>query len=140
MASSSSASDSSLTSDSPAPAAQCGSGAINVASFVPTKLSRDRNGNHNYESWKQQMLCLVESQGLVGFIDGKTPPPPKEHVDYGAWRRTDWLVKGWILGALSAEIVPHIAHFDSARKVWFDIESNLSKSRRAAPPPQPPQG
>lgn len=100
--------------------------AVNVANFVSTKLRGSRSWS-NYKSWKQQMLCLVESQGLIGYINGKAPPPsPKDDEDYGAWRRTDWLVKGWILGALSDETLQNVVHLDSARDVWLDLENDFS--------------
>lgn len=57
------------------------------------------------------MLCLVESQGLVGFIDGEAPPPLKDDTDCIAWKQTDWLVKAWILGSLSDEIVKNVGSF-----------------------------
>ncbi|KAL0288288.1 UNVERIFIED_CONTAM: hypothetical protein Scaly_2735900 [Sesamum calycinum] len=50
--------------------------AINAVHFVPTKLFFE-DGSSNYPAWKQQMLCIIQSQGLLGFIDGTNPRRPK---------------------------------------------------------------
>ncbi|KAH6782671.1 hypothetical protein C2S51_007964 [Perilla frutescens var. frutescens] len=120
----------------PQPQQQCSS-AVNAASFVSAKLRRVKNSS-NYISWKEQMLCLIESQGFVGFIDGGAPPPPNDSQVYAEWRRSDRLVKGWILGALSDEVVESVVSFDSARDVWLELEKNFSIPKRAQPPPPPP--
>ncbi|KAH6799979.1 hypothetical protein C2S52_000443 [Perilla frutescens var. hirtella] len=123
---------SSLISPTTQPQPQCSS-AVNAASFVSTKLN-----SSNYISWKEQMLCLIESQGFVGFIDDGAPPPPNDTQVYTAWRRSDRLVKGWILGALSDEVVESVVSFDSARDVWLELENNFSIPKFAQPPPPAP--
>lgn len=105
------------------------SSTIDEPSFVSSKLRGDRSSN-NYESWKEQVLRLVERQGLVGFIDGEAPPAPSDDPDYGTWRRTNWLVKGWILGTLSDEAVPqNVVSLDSARDVWLVLENYFSQDQ-----------
>ncbi|KAL1551471.1 hypothetical protein AAHA92_19313 [Salvia divinorum] len=108
--------------------------AVNVGSFVSVKLRRDRNKRYNYEAWREQMLCLLESQGLAGLIEAT---PPRNRDD--AWRRADRLVKGWILGALSDEIIKMVAKSRTARDVWSMLEYKLTKAKTPpAPPPPPP--
>ncbi|KAL4563845.1 hypothetical protein LXL04_027893 [Taraxacum kok-saghyz] len=82
---------------------------VYTPSFVTVKL----NGKDKYGIWKTQILCLLESHGMLGFIDGTHVNPHtsvtgKEKVGdhetrQGLWRRSDALVKGWILGSLSEE-------------------------------------
>lgn len=43
---------------------------LNVANFVSLKLSAS-----NYLLWETQVLSLIESQDLLGFITGNTPQP-----------------------------------------------------------------
>lgn len=115
---------------------------VNVANFVSAKL---KNKPNNYKSWKAQMLCLIESQDLLGYIDGEISPPPppddgkRNSKKYVAWRRTDQLVKGWILGALSDEIVGSVAfgRDTSARDVWLFLEKALTGSIPQDQGPQP---
>ncbi|KAG6425962.1 hypothetical protein SASPL_110173 [Salvia splendens] len=109
--------------------------AANVASFVSVKLGRDVNNRYNYETWSEQMLCLLQSQDLMEFIDD-TPPPP-ENRD-GAWRRNDWLIKGWILGALSDEVIKTVVKLRCARAMWLKLKYNFSETRLPPPSPPPP--
>ncbi|KAK4391871.1 hypothetical protein Sango_1964900 [Sesamum angolense] len=100
--------------------------AINAVHFVPTKLSFE-DGSSNYPAWKQQMLCIIQSQGLLGFIDGTNPPPPQTAVDattaavrnpdYDIWSRTDVLLKGWILCSLNDDIVNDVLELKTSRDV-----------------------
>ncbi|CAI9271304.1 unnamed protein product [Lactuca saligna] len=113
-------------------------------SFVTLKLS----GRDEYEIWKTQMLCLLESHGMLGFIDGTLVIPQtsnnvsgKEKVGdhqthHKLWRRSDALVKGWILGALSKQTLTYVvdrlkekvyqernaADF-CAKEVWDELET-----------------
>lgn len=57
--------------------------------FVSTKLSFT-----NYILWKAQIDCLLESQDLVGVINGAITSPSETCADYVQWKRTDRLVKG----------------------------------------------
>ncbi|KAL7592974.1 hypothetical protein Lser_V15G32870 [Lactuca serriola] len=76
--------------------------------FVTFKLSC----KDEYRIWKTQMLCLLKSHAMLGFIDGTLVSPQmvvsgKEKVGepniHWLWTRSDSLVKGWILGSLSRE-------------------------------------
>ncbi|KAK2989204.1 hypothetical protein RJ640_001433 [Escallonia rubra] len=82
---------------------------LNVANFVSLKLSTS-----NYLLWETQVLSLIESQDLLGFINGDIIAPDSEvnssdgnqrvpNPDFTSWVRTDRLVKAWITGTLSEE-------------------------------------
>ncbi|KAL8493996.1 hypothetical protein ACS0TY_024973 [Phlomoides rotata] len=112
------------------------SSAVNVSNFVSTKLEFGEVSN-NYITWREQMLCLVESQDLLGFINGELVAPEEQGKtktqDYAVWRRNDRLLKGWILGALTDEVVRACLRFDTARDVWLGLERRFT-----LPPPPPP--
>lgn len=108
---------------------------INVSNFVSTKLWFNFDGRStNYRVWKAQMLCLIEGQGLVGFIDGTIlPPPPPPPGTVGnndcvvLWRRSDMLLKGWILGSLIDNMVTEFAALGNSRYVWLSLEYTFSR-------------
>ncbi|XP_023755239.1 uncharacterized protein LOC111903718 [Lactuca sativa] len=107
--------------------------------FVTLKLScRDE-----YSMWKTQMLCLLGSYGMCGFIDGTFLRPQtsvcgKEKVSdhHTPWGKSDALVKSWILGSLSKETLGYVlnrltekfilqrnaADF-SAKDVWDELQT-----------------
>lgn len=72
-------------------------------------------------------------------MDAEISAPPQSSDEAAAWRRTDRLVKGWILGALSDEIVGSVAfgRDTSARDVWLFLEKALTGSIPQDQGPQP---
>ncbi|KAI3447207.1 hypothetical protein Pfo_003872 [Paulownia fortunei] len=119
---------------------------VNAANFVPTKLWFNYTST-NYQAWKEQMLCLIQSQGLLGFIDGTNGPPPEtvadpadgttaavKNQDYDLWRRTDMLLKGWILCSLNDEVVYTVSALKTSRDVWLELENRFRRLFNLAPP------
>ncbi|XP_042752260.1 ankyrin repeat-containing protein NPR4 isoform X2 [Lactuca sativa] len=115
--------------------------------YTPSFVSLKLNGRDEYRIWKTQMICLLESHVMLGFIDGRFVRPDeassssnvsgKEKVGdhqthHGLWRKSDALVKGWILGSLSKETLGYvvnrltgISHHDdfSAKDVWDELQT-----------------
>ncbi|KAL0315835.1 UNVERIFIED_CONTAM: hypothetical protein Sradi_5461700 [Sesamum radiatum] len=118
---------------------------VNAANFVPTKLWFNYTST-NYRAWKEQMLCLIQSQGLLGFIDGTIAPPPEtvsEAADataaavrnpyYDLWSRSDVLLKGWILCSLNDDIVYTVSAMKTSRDVWLELENKFRRLFNLAP-------
>ncbi|CAL5363366.1 unnamed protein product [Camellia sinensis] len=97
---------------------------FSVTDFVPDKLS-----DSNYKEWKKLMLDFIESRGLVGFIDGtvEAPPsaPPENEEQYRSWKRSDGLVRGWILTTLTKDILMRVLPFKTAKEVWTTLETTF---------------
>ncbi|KVI01162.1 Ankyrin repeat-containing protein [Cynara cardunculus var. scolymus] len=99
--------------------------------FVTVKLS----GRDKYGVWKTQMLCLFESHGMLGFINNADNFPAAD--DKKLWRRSDALVKGWILGSLSEQVlalcVPDFPSPDfTAKHVWEKLAATYDPQPHAA--------
>ncbi|GKD33395.1 hypothetical protein Tco_1248904, partial [Tanacetum coccineum] len=80
----------------------------NVSSFVSVKLSSDRN----YHLWKTQMLCLMKSHNMGGIVDDSLVNPKtssKEIKD-----QYDNLLKGWIFGSASEDVLDAVVDLASA--------------------------
>ncbi|KAA8542496.1 hypothetical protein F0562_023648 [Nyssa sinensis] len=120
---------------------------INVGNFVSIKLTKA-----NYLIWEAQMRNLIFSQNLVGFIDGQIVAPPQNNIDPLhvrseitaeiespedlAWRRTDWLLKGWIMGSLSEEVLGLVVRSDSNSNTARDVWIRLAKMFDQKPKPE----
>ncbi|CAH1451170.1 unnamed protein product [Lactuca virosa] len=79
---------------------------LSATSFISVKLS----GRDEYIMWKTQMLCLLKSHGMFGFIDGTLTISPqtsstsvsgKEKLggddhNHWLWTRSDALVKDYL--------------------------------------------
>ncbi|KAG8367157.1 hypothetical protein BUALT_Bualt16G0043400 [Buddleja alternifolia] len=55
---------------------------IFVGNIQCIKLQGDKKTN-NYNIWKDQMICLLESQDLLGFIDGTALQPLRNFITQG---------------------------------------------------------
>lgn len=72
-------------------------------------------------------MSLIESQDLLGFLPRETIPPPQyleqdgkqiDNPDYASLIRTDRLVKYWVIGTLSEDVLGHAVGLKTAAQVW----------------------
>ncbi|KAJ0809919.1 putative P-type ATPase, transmembrane domain superfamily, PGG domain, retrotransposon Copia [Helianthus annuus] len=99
---------------------------VNPASFMSVKLSAERL--HNYDEWRVQMECLLDSHDLLGFVDGTVKEPQEDDnskgnvADFKAkhreWERSDLLVRGWIFGSVSEDVMRSIDSYLTAKDIW----------------------
>lgn len=85
---------------------------------------------------------MFDLVGFNGFLDGSIEISPKSivvtdsemhekvipNIEYLAWKRSDRLLKGWITGSLSKEVVNHVAGLESAKDVWKALKNAYSFS------------
>ncbi|KAK9073670.1 hypothetical protein SSX86_006264 [Deinandra increscens subsp. villosa] len=100
---------------------------VSAPNFVTMKLS----GRATYVIWKTQMLCLLESHDMLSFINEN--PPVENSVlgkekagDYMLWRRSDALVRGWILGSLSEQPLKSVLKTNTdftSKDVWDQLHT-----------------
>ncbi|CAH1449313.1 unnamed protein product [Lactuca virosa] len=83
----------------------------NVSNFVSVKLSSERN----YRLWEKQMGCLLKSYNLHGIVC--------EPITPDLITRFDRLVKGWIFGSISEELLDNVVELESAKAVWDKLQS-----------------
>ncbi|KAG6411175.1 hypothetical protein SASPL_129253 [Salvia splendens] len=90
---------------------------VNVANFVTVRPSSEGDDKTNeFKDWKEQMICLLESQDVMGFVNGEIVAPEKQEIEqYKLWRRTDRLVKGWILGSIGTDVLHQLRGSETAR-------------------------
>ncbi|XP_023735889.1 uncharacterized protein LOC111883801 [Lactuca sativa] len=121
--------------------------------YTPSFISLKLSGRDNYSMWKTQMICLLKSHDMFGFIDGTFISPDHEASSSSSvsgkekvgehqthqklWTRSDALVKGWILGSLSEETLRYVLnrltekphqernadHDFSAKDVWHELQT-----------------
>ncbi|KAF8396845.1 hypothetical protein HHK36_018480 [Tetracentron sinense] len=110
---------------------------INISSFVTLKLKQS-----NYLMWRTQIESLIESQDLIGFVNGDIPMPTnmiassdgKESTtnpDFTSWRKTDRLLKAWITSTLSEEVLGLVVGLTSSRDVWSALEDAFAQDSEA---------
>lgn len=89
------------------------------------------------------MLCLLEGQGVLGFINGEIQPPKRDvplrrsvslkrknlENEHKVWRRTDRLVKGWILGSIGRDALDAVSKKETARDVWLELHKIFDQKK-----------
>lgn len=109
---------------------------LHVISSVTLKLNET-----NYLLWKTQFEALLRSQKLLGFVTGQVVAPDAtvtEVIDevevvnpnpaLEAWKCTDQLVKSWLFGTLTEEVLGYVHNLDTAQDVWLALADNFNKS------------
>ncbi|MFS7917553.1 hypothetical protein Hanom_Chr03g00190391 [Helianthus anomalus] len=94
---------------------------VNVSKFVLVKLS----GPSNYDVWKSQMLCLIESHNLLHIIHAEIRFPGDGDP---MTQKYDKLVKGWIFDTMSDQVIKEFIDYDSVQYLWTELESTFTTS------------
>ncbi|GAB2211664.1 hypothetical protein Drorol1_Dr00024990 [Drosera rotundifolia] len=112
----------------------------NLVAFNSTQLPIKLTPT-NFPSWKAQFDALLFRYDLLGFVDGKTPCPPKTINDgetsvpnsaWTFWQRQDKLLFHALMSSLSEKVVPIISSATSSADAWDRLTksyANASSSR-----------
>ncbi|KAK8951385.1 hypothetical protein KSP39_PZI003284 [Platanthera zijinensis] len=111
----------------------------NLESTLPTvkSIRQDvsiRLKSTNYLPWKTQVLPVLRSLGLVGFIDGSATRPDPDDLSPNAvqWHRLDQMVLTWLTNSLSEAALTQIGTCATSAEVWHSLEvlyGTLARSR-----------
>uniref|UniRef100_A0A2N9GCL0 Integrase catalytic domain-containing protein n=1 Tax=Fagus sylvatica TaxID=28930 RepID=A0A2N9GCL0_FAGSY len=102
--------------------------------MVTIKLS-----SSNYLLWKSQLLPLLESQELIGHVDGTLEPPPRfapansqtPNIKHLAWKQTDQRLLSLLLSSLTEEAMAEVVGLTTSREVWIALENTFSHRSKA---------
>ncbi len=102
--------------------------------MITIKLS-----SSNYLLWKSQLLPLLESQELLGYVDGTLLPPPRfepagsntPNDKHLAWKVADQRLLSLLLSSLTEEAMAEVVGLSTARDVWLTLENTFSHRSKA---------
>ena len=102
--------------------------------MITIKLS-----SSNYLFWKSQLQSLLESQDMIGYVDGTMVPPPHFEPEisltlnpkYAAWRAAVQLLLYLLLSSLAEEAIVVVVGLSTARDVWLALETTFSHHSKA---------
>uniref|UniRef100_A0A5K0ZU65 Retrotransposon Copia-like N-terminal domain-containing protein n=1 Tax=Nymphaea colorata TaxID=210225 RepID=A0A5K0ZU65_9MAGN len=111
---------------------------VNVANFVSIKLT-----HKNFLLWQTQILGLIESQDVLGFITGTIPMPSStikttkigEPVNclnpyFNAWKKSDGLLRGLITRSLSEEALGLAIGHKTSAEVWNTLTTTFVRESK----------
>lgn len=78
---------------------------------------------NNFLLWETQVVLLIESPDLLGFLTGDTEAPQQFLNQEGGNEAVNpdyipWIIKTWIIGTLSEEVLWHAVGLSTALQVW----------------------
>ena len=92
--------------------------------------------------WREQALSLAESQDLVEHLTIEDTAPNKYIVldpvtttdsssklieEYIVWRKSDRLLRGWLIGTLSEETLGLVVGLDTIFAVWNALKNEYAE-------------
>ncbi|KAG7589577.1 GAG-pre-integrase domain [Arabidopsis suecica] len=91
-----------------------------------------------YTLWFESFLS---GQDLLGFVNGSSPAPAAmlqapqvggmaltvPNPDYSEWFRADQIVRAWLLGSLSEEILAEVTGTTTAKELWLALAKHFNK-------------
>ncbi|KAB5519000.1 hypothetical protein DKX38_023319 [Salix brachista] len=72
----------------------------------------------NFSLWSQVVTMFVAGRGRMGYLNGTTPQPAVTSATYSKWIMEDAIVKGWLIGAMEANVMTLFIRLPTAKNVW----------------------
>ena len=120
-------------------AASSSSGVVvpSLSGFMSIKLDRT-----NYPLWLAQIVPILKSKNLMGFVTGRTLCPLEFKCDiddnttteinpaYVTWYQQDQMILSWINNSLSAPVLSTVACFTSSQATWSSLEKRYASQSK----------
>ena len=105
---------------------------VHTSTHFPTTLSQ-----RNFAVWRTQIMSVLTSLGLLGYIDGTVSAPSqllsdKPNPAFIIWNRQDKYILSALLGSCHETIQPLISTANTAKQMWDQLVTlfaNKSRSR-----------
>ncbi|KAB5534687.1 hypothetical protein DKX38_017773 [Salix brachista] len=72
----------------------------------------------NFSLWSQVVTMFVAGRGRMGYLNGTIPQPAVTSANYSKWIMEDAIVKGWLIGAMEANVMTLFIRLPTAKNVW----------------------
>ncbi|XP_010485256.1 PREDICTED: uncharacterized protein LOC104763599 [Camelina sativa] len=111
---------------------------LHISNCVTIKLTEE-----NYIIWKSQFEFFLRSQALLGFANGATKPPQEtirvrnkndnkteevSNPDFENWSRVDQVVKAWLHGSMSENVMRLVVRSITSHEVWITLISHFNRT------------
>jgi len=110
-------------------------------SFIPTNIGQlmtFKLEGPNYITWSNQVIPILKTNDLMGFMDGYEPCPPKYVLDaqgqatatlspnFLLWTKKDQFVLSRLNASLSEKVMFTTFGVTSAKEVWDSLSSRFA--------------
>jgi hypothetical protein len=86
----------------------------------------------DYLLWRSQVLSLLQSQHLFGYVDGSVTKPSiidssgSENPELVEWQQTSQLLLSLLLSSLTEEAMSTVVGLSSSHDIWYTLENTFS--------------
>ena len=85
----------------------------------------------NYLSWRAQVLPLLRSRYLEGYVDGSIPCPPSHHPAYHTWVAQDQAILSAIQSSLTPSVSSMVIFAATSREAWAALHTSFASQSQA---------
>ncbi|XP_010451596.1 PREDICTED: uncharacterized protein LOC104733741 [Camelina sativa] len=111
---------------------------LHISNCVTLKLTEQ-----NYIIWKSQFESFLKTQDLFGFVNGAFKSPEEKipicnnkdgkvetvpNPDFESWSRSDQVVKAWLLGSMTENVLGLVVGSATAQEVWDTLTSHFNRT------------
>ncbi|XP_010473818.1 PREDICTED: uncharacterized protein LOC104753234 [Camelina sativa] len=111
---------------------------LHISNCVTIKLTEQ-----NYIILKSQFESFLRTQALLGFVNGAVKPPAEKipirnnntgrtedilNPDFESWSRSDQVVKAWLLGSMTENVLRLVVGSATAQEVWETLISHFNRT------------
>ncbi|XP_010468651.1 PREDICTED: uncharacterized protein LOC104748752 [Camelina sativa] len=101
-------------------------GIAQIRAYVPIQLDLKKL---NYDVWRELFETHCSSFGVLGHLNRSSAPSPDDEKQ---WKERDDLVKMWIYGTVSEQLLDTILKTKStARDLWLTLEALFRDNKEA---------
>lgn len=125
MASQTSASEVSSTTESHVPNSQGNDG-------PHTMITGHRLNGHNFLQWSQSVLMFICGKGKEDYLTGEITAPEKEDPKYRTWKIENHLVMSWLINTMNNDIGENFLLYGTAKEIWDAAKETYSNSENTS--------
>ncbi|XP_019085494.1 PREDICTED: uncharacterized protein LOC109126415 [Camelina sativa] len=111
---------------------------LHISNCVTLKLTEQ-----NHIILKSQFESFLKTQALFGFVNGAHKPPTETipirnnkdgkiedvpNPDFESWSRSDQVVKAWLLGSMTENVLRLVVGSATAQEVWDTLTSHFNRT------------
>ncbi|KAL5730068.1 hypothetical protein ACHQM5_002940 [Ranunculus cassubicifolius] len=106
-----------------------------LSGFMTVKLNRS-----NYLLWLAQIVPILKSKNLMGYVDGTKPipaafksdkdgkPTTEDNPDHLLWIQQDQLILSWINNSLTLPMLSTVARCKTSEVAWKSLERRYAST------------
>ncbi|XP_021736561.1 uncharacterized protein LOC110703118 [Chenopodium quinoa] len=82
----------------------------------------------NFINWSRTVKMALIARNKLGFVDGSTPMPDSDSLDYQKWLRNDYMIMSWLLNSMDKNLSESFLFVNSSAQLWNELKEKFGHS------------